>query len=272
MRAADLHQLYEHLPHRYAELTGRCAVVTGASRGIGLGIAARLAREGMKVLLCGLDAAEVENASAVLRELGGDVIGLAGDLIQQQYVDAIIPAALKAFGRLDVLVNNAADIQRTRLMDLPPDWIDRQWLINARAPLMLCRAAAPIMRPQGHGVIVNISSVGGQRAQLPGLPYGMTKGALDALTRNLAMDLGEYGIRVNAIAPGWTPMNVDSVADAEYLESTAAYLSIRRAGTPQDIGAATAFLSSDDAAYITGQVIAVDGGLSAQLHPPLQPF
>jgi NAD(P)-dependent dehydrogenase (short-subunit alcohol dehydrogenase family) len=272
MRAADLHHIYAHLPRRYSELMGRCAVVTGASRGIGLGIAARLAREGMKVLLCGLDVEEVEEASMTLRGLEGDVTGMAGDLTQGKTVASIIPTAIKTFGRVDVLVNNAADIRRARLADLPPEWIERQWEINVRAPLLLCQSAAPIMRQQGGGVVVNVSSVGGQRAQLPGLPYGMTKGALDALTRNLAMDLGEYSIRVNAVAPGWTPMNLDPVADADYLESTSAYLSIGRPGSPQDIGAVVAFLASDDATYITGQVIAVDGGLSAQLHPPSLPI
>ncbi len=272
MRAADLHHSYAHLPRRYVELMGRCAVVTGASRGIGLGIASRLAREGMRVLLCGLDVEEVEEASMTLRGLDGNVIGIAGDLTVSEAVADIIPTAIKTFGRVDVLVNNAADIRRARLEDLPPDWIERQWAINVRTPLLLSQAVAPIMRQQGGGVIVNISSVGGQRAQLPGLPYGMTKGALDALTRNLAMDLGEYRIRVNAVAPGWTPMNLDPVADASYLDSTSAYLSIRRPGSPQDIGSMVAFLASDDATYITGQVIAVDGGLSAQLHPPQLPI
>lgn len=272
MRALDLHHLYQQLPRRYAELVGGCAIVTGASRGIGLGIAARLAREGMKVLLCGLDAQELEEATAVLGGLGGDVRGLAGDLTQPQEVESVVATAIKVYGRVDVLVNNAADIRRARLADLPTEWIERQWAINALAPLLLCQHVSPIMRQQGRGVIVNVSSVGGQRAQLPGLPYGMTKGALDALTRNLAMDLGEYGIRVNAVAPGWTPMNLDPIDDAEYLESSAAYVSLRRPATPQDVGAAVAFLASDDASYITGQIIAVDGGLSVQLHPPQQPI
>ncbi|MCU0512987.1 MAG: SDR family oxidoreductase [Anaerolineae bacterium] len=272
MRAADLPHLYAQLPRRYAELAGGGAIVTGASRGIGLGIAARLAREGMQVVLCGLEADELAAAAAALRGQGGTVTALPGDLTRPDDLAAVVPAALAACGRVDVLVNNAADIRRARLAHLPPDWLEQQWALNTRAPLLLCQQVMPTMRRQGHGVIVNISSVGGQRAQLPGLPYGLTKGALDALTRNLAMDLGEYGIRVNAVAPGWTPMNLDPVADADYLDGTAAYLSLRRPGTPQDIGAAVAFLASDDAAYITGQVLAVDGGLSAQLHPPQQPI
>jgi NAD(P)-dependent dehydrogenase (short-subunit alcohol dehydrogenase family) len=272
MRHTDIIHVYDALPQRYRELAHRTAIVTGASRGIGLGIAARLAREGMNVLVCGLDAQETTAATLAIRELGGVTKSLAGDLTHETDLERIVSFAVETYGSVDLLVNNAADIQRARLASLSAESIERQWAINVRAPLILSQRAAAVMQQKGAGVIVNISSVGGQRAQLPGLPYGMTKGALDALTRNLAMDLGEYGIRVNAVAPGWTPMNLDPVADAEYVRETSAFLSIRRPGTPSDVGAAVAFLASDDASYITGQVIAVDGGLSTQLHPPQQPI
>lgn len=270
MRAADLPNLYHNLPIRYPELRGKTALVTGASRGIGLGIAARLVREGMKVVLTGLEPDDVAEAAAALKSLGGDCTGIAGDLVDDHFTEGVIERTRHAFGRIDLLVNNAADIRRARAADLPPEWIDHQWAVNVRAPMTLSLLAARQM--DAGSSIINISSVGGSRAQLPGLPYGVTKGALDAFTRALAMDLGGRGIRVNAVAPGWTPMNLDPERDAPYLRETSQYVTLHRPCTPQDIGAAVAFLASPDANYITGQILYVDGGLSMQLHPPAQPI
>lgn len=270
MRAIDLPDIYPALPARYPELQQRVALVTGASRGIGLGIAARLAREGMKVVLTGLEAGEAAAAAAMLDSFGATCTGIAGDLTADDFTQGLIERALQTYGRLDLLVNNAADIRRARAADLPPEWIDHQWAVNVRAPMLLSLRAAGHM--DAGSSIVNISSVGSSRAQLPGLPYGVTKGALEAFTRNLAMDLGEHNIRVNAVAPGWTPMNLDPERDAPYLDEMSRFVSLRRACTPQDIGAAVAFLASSDASYITGQTLAVDGGLSMQLHPPEQPI
>ncbi|MBL8118590.1 MAG: SDR family oxidoreductase [Anaerolineae bacterium] len=274
MRAHDLATVFDQLPARYPELRGRVALVTGASRGIGLGIAARLAREGMKLVLSGLDAIEVTEAGTALHELGADVTGVAGDLSEAAFCRRLVDVALETFGGLHLLVNNAADIRRARVRELPPELIDSQWLINARAPLLLSLRAAEVMQSDSDSSIVNISSVGAGRSQLPGLPYGMMKGAVEAMTRNLAMDLGEHGIRVNAVAPGWTPMNLDpnSAADSDYVRDVARYISLNKPGRPQDIGAAVAFLASTDASYITGHVLVVDGGLSMQLHPPDQPI
>lgn len=268
MRAADLPNIFPTLPSRYGELRHRVALVTGASRGIGLGIAARLAREGMRIVLAGLESEDVASAAGTLNALGADCIGIAGDLAEDSFVNDLIARVLQAYGQLDLLVNSAADIRRARAADLPAEWIDHQWSVNVRAPMLLSLHAARHMQPGSS--IVQISSVGGMRAQLPGLPYGPTKGALDAFTRNLAMDLGAQNIRVNAVAPGWTPMNLDPELDAEYLNHASAMVSLNRPGTPQDIGAAVAFLASADAGHITGQIIYVDGGLSMQLHPPGQ--
>lgn len=270
MRAVDLPALYPDLPIRYPEMRNRVALVTGASRGIGLGIAARLAREGMKILLTGLEHTEVVEAARILTELGAVCTGMAGDLAADAFTDGLVEHTLATYGRLDLLVNNAADLRRARAADLPPEWIDHQLAVNVRAPMKLSLRAAQCM--EAGSSIVNISSVGGSRAQLPGLPYGVTKAAVDALTRNLAMDLGEQNIRVNAVAPGWTPMNLDPELDAPYLNEVSAFISLRKPGRPQDMGAAVAFLASADASYITGQILYVDGGLSMQLHPPQHPI
>jgi glucose 1-dehydrogenase len=268
MTIADL---FRSAPARYPELRGKVAIVTGASRGIGAGIAARLAREGMRLVISGLDQAEVESTAALLQAEGVEVTLVSGDLRDESAVEALFARALDAYGTLHLLVNNAADLRRIRSEDLTGALIDDQIAVNIRAPLLASLRAAAIMRAGEGGSIVNISSVGGLRAQLPGLPYGITKGALDALTRNLAIDLGASGVRVNAVAPGWTPTNL-TAHDADYLRDVSAYIPLRKPGTAEDIGAMVAFLASPDARYITGQTIYVDGGLTAQLHPPEQPF
>lgn len=267
---ATIADMYQAAPARYPELRGQVAIVTGSSRGIGAGIAARLAREGMQVVITGLESEEVESAAAALRSVGADVLAVAGDLRQEDTINRLFKRTVAVYGGLHALVNNAADLQRVRATDLETAFLDSQLAINVRAPTLCALRAAAIMRETGGGNIVNISSVGGLRAHLPGLPYGMTKGALDALTRVLAVDLGEYGIRVNGVAPGWTPMNLTD--DADYIRDTSAKVPLRKPGRPEDIGAAVAFLLSPDAAYITGQTIYVDGGLTTQLHPQESPI
>jgi NAD(P)-dependent dehydrogenase (short-subunit alcohol dehydrogenase family) len=264
-------ELYRAAPARYPELRGQVAVVTGSSRGIGAAIAARLAREGMRLVVAGLDTAETENAAAALRGEGVEVLALPGDLSDDTLIDVLFERTQAAFGRIDLLVNNAADLHRVRASELDTALIDSQFAVNLRAPLILSVRAAKIMKSTGSGSIVNISSVGGLRPHLPGLPYDITKGALDALTRTLAVDLGEFGIRVNGIAPGFTPIRI-TPENRQYLYEAAANLPMQKPGRPEDISAAVAFLASPDAAYITGQTLYVDGGLTTQLHPPAHPI
>jgi NAD(P)-dependent dehydrogenase (short-subunit alcohol dehydrogenase family) len=264
---AELQKTYNSMPARYPELRGQVAVVTGSSRGIGAGIAARLAREGMRVVVHGLDADETTHTTAALHACGADVRAVIGDVRDAAVIDGLFDAAAH-YGRLDLWVNNAALLQRFHSDALTAAELDAQLDVNVRVPTLCAVRAAHLMRSQGSGNIINISSVGGLRAQFPGLPYGLTKGALDALTRGLAIDLGDAGIRVNAVAPGWTPHSVTPETDGDYLREVSAYVPLRTWGTAADIGAMVAFLASPDARYITGQTFYVDGGLTAQLHPP----
>lgn len=269
---ATIGELFRAAPARYPEVRGQVAIVTGSSRGIGAAIAARLAREGMRLVVTGLDMAETDDAVAALHGEGVEALAVSGDLSDDRLIDALFERTLAAFGRLDVLVNNAADLRRVRADELDTALLDSQMAINLRVPMLLALRAAKIMQASGtRGSIINISSVGGLRPHLPGMPYDVAKGALDALTRTLAVDVGEYGIRVNGVAPGFTPTQV-TPDDAEYLREASAYLPLRTPGLPEDIGAAVAFLASPDARYITGQTIYVDGGLSTQLHPPAHPI
>ena len=261
-------ELYYAAPARYPELSGKVAIITGSSRGIGAGIAARLAKEGMRVVITGLDAAETETATADLRQAGAQVSAVPGDLSNDTLLDALFEHTLTTYGQLDLLVNNAADLRRFRARDVDRSVVDAQLAVNLRAPLMLSLQAASVMG--NGGSIINISSVGGARPHLPGIPYDVAKGALDALTRTLAVDLGEFGIRVNGVAPGFTPVATPDKAD--YLREMSKYIPMRTPGRYADIAATVAFLASPDASYITGQTIYVDGGLSTQLHPPEHPI
>lgn len=264
----NVNETYHAIQPRYPEFRGRVALVTGSSRGVGKGIALRLAREGMRLIIHGHLAAEVEATAAELRALGADVTGVTLDFQQDNAADSLIDAALQAYGSLFLLVNNAADLAVRPIREIDRALLDRQLHVNLRLPFLLCQRAAEVMRAAGSGAIVNISSIGGQRAHRPGLPYDLTKGGIDAMTLALALDLAPDGIRVNAIAPGPIETERTMAGNFDDLAAVAGRVPLNRLGGTVEVGAAVAFLASDDAAYITGQVLNVDGGVTAQLSPP----
>jgi NAD(P)-dependent dehydrogenase (short-subunit alcohol dehydrogenase family) len=285
----DLTALWPTLPRRYPELRGQVAVVTGSSQGIGKGIAVRLAAEGMKVVITGLGAERVEAVAAELRALGAEALGIPGNHAEEGAIDQLFSETRAAVGPVQVLVNNAADKRRRPFLDGGMALLDSQWSVNFRAPYLCALRAAEGMRDAKlQGSIINISSVGGLRAHWPGLPYDALKGALDSMTRALALDLAEYGIRVNAVAPGAIntgerPQHDLSGEGQPPKPAWFAGIKARgkdwlkrypagRVGTPLDIGAAVAFLASPDADYITGEILYVDGGITAQLSPRTSPI
>jgi NAD(P)-dependent dehydrogenase (short-subunit alcohol dehydrogenase family) len=265
----SLAELYQTIRPRYSELSGQVAIVTGSSRGIGKGIALRLAREGMKLVITGLDQKEVEITASQLRELGATTLAVPGDLSRTEEVDFLFQKTVETFGSLALLVNNAASLRRARFFDVDEALLDLQLNSNVKGPFQCAYRAAQLMRDSGEGGnIIQISSVGGLRAHWWGLPYDVTKGALDAMTRAMALELCEYNIRVNAVAPGAIrsepfPPNIETAKIQERVKR----VPVGRFGTPLDIGAAVAFLASAEASYIIGQVIYVDGGLVTQLSP-----
>ncbi len=263
---------FEAIRPRYPELSGQVALVTGSGRGIGKGIALRLAREGMKLVIHGVDAEEVQKTTEEFQSLGVDVIGLQTDFSREEEIVRLFEAAQKHFDRLDLLVNNAADLRRQHLFDADVELMDHQLAVNIRAPYRCAVLAAEIMRLVQKGSIVNISSVGGLRAHWAGLPYDVTKGAIDAMTRAMALDLAQEGIRMNAIAPGAIRNVRTPPPDDPRIQALVQRIPMARMGTPLEIGSVVAFLASEDAAYITGQIIYVDGGITAQLSPPGQPI
>jgi 3-oxoacyl-[acyl-carrier protein] reductase len=264
-------ELFDRILPRYPELKDKVAIVTGSSRGIGRGIALRLAKEGMKVVIHGLDPEEVAITHKEFIELGVNAIAVTSDLRDTEGVDLIFESNMAAFGTLDLLVNNAADLHRKSMFEVEESMLDSQLASNIRGPYLCARRAADIMRVKNAGNIINISSVGGLRSHWRGLPYDFTKGAIDSMTRAMALDLAAFGIRVNAIAPG--AIHTEKwKASKRYIEEAYQRIPLGRFGHPEEIGAAVAFLASPDAGYITGQVFYIDGGLTAQLHPKGQPI
>jgi 3-oxoacyl-[acyl-carrier protein] reductase len=267
----DFSSQYSAITPRYAELGGKVAVVTGSSRGIGRGIAMRLAREGMKVVINARTAEDVERTTAKLVAVGADALAVPADLGRSEGISRLFDETLAAFGSVHVLVNNAANLHRRYLPDVDEVLLDDELSTNIRGPFLCAQRAAEVMRETGSGSIIHISSVGGRQGHWRGLPYDVTKGAIDAMTRTMGIELAPLGVRVNAIAPGATYTRGPVVPDQRNRKA-ADRIPAGRMGTPLDIGAAVAFLASDDASYIIGQVIYVDGGMTAQLGPACCPL
>ena len=267
----DTQRYYNAIQPRYPELKDKVAIITGSSRGIGKGIAIRLAKEGMKVVLNGVTADRLETSVQELRACGADAIGGPADLGTTEGVDRLINDTMEKYQRVDLLVNNAAILRRTFIDDFDEDSVDASLDANIRGPLVLSIRAVEIMRKLGGGNIINISSVGGIRAHYRGLPYDITKGALDMMTRVMGINLVEHNIRVNSVAPGAIRTEKTPPPDDPKIKAAADRIPARRHGHVLEVGSVVAFLASDDATYIIGQVICVDGGLLAQLTPPGQP-
>lgn len=243
-------------------LLGQVALVTGASRGIGRAVAIALAEAGANIAIG--YRSRLEEAEHVLREVnahGREGIVLAGDVADSQVPAALVDAAVKRWGRLDVLVNNAGITRDNLVMRMSEaDW-DAVITTNLKAPFLACKAALRPMLKQRYGRIVNISSLAGVAGNAGQANYRAAKAGLIGLTRALAREVGSRNITVNAVAPGFVQTEILHGVPAEILERATQAAAIPRIGTPADVAAAVLFLASPGASYITGQVLGIDGGL-----------
>ncbi|MBV9169770.1 MAG: SDR family oxidoreductase [Chloroflexi bacterium] len=251
-------------------LRDRVAIVTGSSRGIGRGIADRLAAEGCRVVVNGRSAETIEPVARALQQSGATAIGIAADVGESQDVDRLFDETLRAYGRVDVLVNNAAWASPTaHFLEMDLQHWDTVIRTNLRSVYLCCSRAARHMADAGiRGSIINISSFAAARSHRQMAAYDATKGGMEAFTRAIAIDLAPFGIRANVVGPGAIHTEEYESAGEEGRRRRGQTVPLGRVGYPEDIAGAVAFFASDDASYITGQTLYVDGGMLAQLRSP----
>ena len=253
-----------------SSLAGKVAIVTGSTAGIGRAVARRFLEEGAKVVVNGLDDGLLDPAVKELRKQG-DVLGIAGDLGYADQVERLFEAALGTFGQVDVLVNNAGWATASmHMLEMTEDHWDTVIRTNLKS-VFLCtsRFANLAVDERRSGAIVNVSSWGAQRSHRQMAGYDATKGGIDAFTRTSAIDLAPFGIRVNAFAPGAIHTEAYEPLGPEAKAKRGELIPQGRPGETSEVASVIAFLASDDASHVTGQVVAIDGGLMAQGRPPV---
>jgi meso-butanediol dehydrogenase / (S,S)-butanediol dehydrogenase / diacetyl reductase len=244
---------------------GRVAFVTGGGSGIGRAIAMALASEGARVVIADRDAARGDGVAAEIEDVGGTALAVTTDVAEGPAITAAVEATRRAFGPVDVLVNNASEGKGDGVLEIEESTWDRDLAVALRGAFLCAKAVLPEMMDRRRGVILNIGSVNGLTA-LGQEAYGAAKAGLVSLTRNLAVRYGPNGVRANALAPATvrTPAwRARLEADPGIFDRLASWYPLRRVGEPEDVAKAALFLASDDAAWISGIVLVVDGGLLA---------
>ena len=242
-------------------LVDKVAIVTGAGRGIGKAIAIALAREGANVIVNDIDIQTAEEVVKEIKSLGWKALAIRVDVSDSKEVNQMVQLALKKFKRVDILVNNAAIIKRGSIEDLTEEDWNRVIDVNLKGAFNCMKAVAGIMKKQRYGKIVNISSIAGKIGDLASAPcYGASKAGMICLAKSLARELAAYNINVNVVAPHAIKTDMSKEWSEEKRKNIVANIPLGRMGEPEDIAEAVAFLVSDKAKFITGEVLDVNGG------------
>ena len=243
--------------------SGKTAIVTGGSRGIGRAVCLELARGGANVVLCYAGNEEAARATAAECEaLGASVLTVKCDVSDSAQVKTLVDSAITAYGRVDILVNNAGITRDGLLMTMKEEDFDAVAATNLKGTFLCMKAVARQMMRQRYGRIVNLSSVVGVRGNAGQVNYAASKAGVIGMTKSMAKELATRGVTVNAVAPGFIETDMTAAMTDAAKTATLASIPMGRLGAAEDVARAVAFLASDEAAYVTGQVLAVDGGMA----------
>ena len=239
----------------------RVGIITGAARGIGKVIALTFVREGAKVALVDVDKEKLETLKNEIEKKKGKVMTISCDIANSSDVRKMVGEVHHTLHRIDILVNNAGVIRRGTIETVTEEEWDRVIEVNLKGTFNCCQAVVEIMKSQGHGKIVNISSIAGKLGDITSAPgYGPSKAGVDALTKTLARQLGRYGINVNAVSPHAIETEMSAQWSEERKKEIITSIPLGRLGKPEDVAEAVLFLASDQASFITGEILDVNGG------------
>jgi 3-oxoacyl-[acyl-carrier protein] reductase len=242
-------------------LRGRAAIITGAARGIGKAIATTFLREGAKVAIIDSDRERLEILKKDMGKENKEVMTIFCDITKSSEVNGMVDQVYKALGRIDILVNNAGIIRRGTIDTVTEEDWDRVIEVNLKGTFNCCKAVVGIMKQRGNGKIINISSIAGKMGDITSAPgYGPSKAGIDALTKTLARQLAPFGINVNAVSPHAIETEMSAQWSEERRKEIIASIPLGRLGKPEDVAEAVLFLASDEASFITGEILDVNGG------------
>ena len=243
------------------KLKDRAAIVTGGARGIGKAIVLAFIREGARLALVDVDKGMLEAARNEIRKNREEVIAIPCDITKSLEVKAMVNEVQKTLGRVDILVNNAGIIRRGTIETVTEEDWDRVIEVNLKGTFNCCKAVAEIMKQQVYGKIINVSSIAGKMGDITSAPgYGPSKAGIDALTKTLARQLAQYGINVNGVAPHAIETEMSAQWSDERRKEIIASIPLGRLGKPEDVANSVLFLASDEASFITGEILDVNGG------------
>lgn len=242
-------------------LKDRVAIITGSTRGIGKETAKLFAKEGAKVAICGTNEALISAVVEELKAMGAEALGFRVDVSKRAQVDEMVAGVKEAWGRIDILVNNAGVTADAMLRKMTEEQFDKVIGINLKGVYNCAKAVLETMIEQGTGVILNTSSIVGIYGNIGQTNYAAAKWGVIGMTKTWAKELGRKGIRVNAVAPGFIMTSMTEAMPQKILDAMKEKTPMQRLGTPEDIANAFLFLASDEASFVTGAVLSVDGGL-----------